>query len=198
MRGRAQTLHYLLPSFRKNHLLTPSIASMMFYAVNTFIFGNGPYGSKLTPNIHGLRHFLKRVPKNHIAGIQKVNILIHCRTVLNAPELSRKDVLGTMPDVKDLHSTTRALAKHFTSLKMIVFHYNLEGPSWDKNFEPYPLLTPEEGVSELAKMFRILVKKGLNFETFDHHNIKMRQAAEKVMKEIPGAAKIITLPPHSS
>ena len=100
---------------------------MIFYAVNTFTFGNGPYGSKLCPNLHGLRHFLKRAPKNHLSGIEKVNVLLHCRTVTHVSSHLDNDI-GTMTDVKDLHSTVQALAKHFTSLKTIVFQYYTDSP----------------------------------------------------------------------
>ena len=172
-------------------------ASAMFYAVNTFTFGNGPFGSKKYANLHGLQHFLKRVPKDHVSGIENVNVLIHARDNHSRGWGAEYD-LGTPIDAKNLHSIIRALTKHFTSLKTVKFQYCTFGPSWYSMAEPRPLLSEAEVTRELVKMFRILGNKGLHFEIFDHYRIDMRQAAETILKENPGAADLLTLPPHPS
>jgi len=101
-------------------------------------------------------------------------------------------------DIKNLHLTVRALAKHFTSLTTIVFQHCNDGTHWSDNFDRNPLLTSEEAVREMLKMFRILANKELHFETFDHHNTEKREAAEKILKEISRAPNFITLPRHPS
>ncbi|KUJ16784.1 uncharacterized protein LY89DRAFT_684830 [Mollisia scopiformis] len=51
-------------------------AGPFFYSQNTFLIGNSPNPSNEEPNLHGLKQFLTRVPKHHLAAI--VNIGLVC------------------------------------------------------------------------------------------------------------------------
>lgn len=167
----------------------------MFYTLNTFTVGNGIWGSKTDANLHGLRHFITRVPENHRCGIEKINFMIHARRVYYEQKfrVEMRFEFGTAVDATTLHMISRALRHHFKSLKVVVFQYCTTGPGWSP-IDRLPCLSETEVVGEFVKMFQTLVKKGVKFEIFHNERIDMSQAIAKVLTQSPEAAPNITFP----
>ena len=56
-------------------------AKTIFYGSNTFAIGNGRWGSKEHPNLHGLKKFTARVPKPCIRLIQHIELEVCCKWI---------------------------------------------------------------------------------------------------------------------
>jgi hypothetical protein len=166
-------------------------SAMMFYAVNTFTIGNGPFGSKSITNLHGLRAFIKRVPANHLSGIRTVGIEIHKRW------FGGRKGFGTQLDAENLHSITRALKKHFKRLEVVKFSYTTLD-YWGSPFDG-PRLTQTPLARELTKMFRTLLKISslARIEAYNQDDIDMKAVAEEILKDTP-AAEILKIAPQQT
>ena len=107
-------------------------ASSVFYSVNTFVVGNGDWGSKNKPNLHALRAFTARVPSRFLACITEIHYTIHLRWCAASGTSLGHFILGTSADASDLHSISRALSKHFTGLKVIDVYFTTDGPYFEQ------------------------------------------------------------------
>ena len=54
-------------------------ASRIFYIINTFIFGNGPWRSRKFANLHGLKLFKARIPQRFRDLISKIMFTVWTR-----------------------------------------------------------------------------------------------------------------------
>jgi hypothetical protein len=166
---------------------------MMFYAVNTFVIGNGPFGSKSVTNLHALKAFINRVPAKHLSGIRRVGIEIHTRRCTRFPDTY---CFGTPIDAKNLHSIARALAKHFKSLEVAEFSYTRTGPYWYEH-ESGPRLTGVPLTRELTTMVRTMLKNGslANITACSMDDIDMKPVADEILKSTPAAENILKVLP---
>lgn len=60
-------------------------ASLRFYSQNTWVVGNGNWGSTIQTNHHALQKFYQRVPASSRMHIKNVVIEIHSREYREAP-----------------------------------------------------------------------------------------------------------------
>lgn len=168
-------------------------SAMMFYAVNTFTIGNGPFGSKSITNLHAFQAFIKRVPANHLGGIRRVDIELFTRRwtrSLNA------FCFGTLTDAKDLHSIARTLTKHFKSLEVVNFSYEVDGPFW-YGHQNWPRLTGAPLTRELTKILRTLLKNGtlVSIGAYSVGDVDMKAAVDEILKSTPAAEPILKILP---
>jgi len=178
-------------------------ASTMFYATNTFIIGNGSWGSTWDTNPHGLKAFISRVP--YISQITKVQLEIHSRRAFTVPTLHRHTfpppphVLGDTNDALALHSINRALLQHFTRLERIEYQIHPTGP-YLQDVGQYRKLSRGEATDELARMLRTLLKhKNLKeVHTFNDAWVDMQAAVDKVLETNPEAGQILKRPVQDS
>jgi len=97
-------------------------AKTIFYARNTFILGNGRWGSREEANLHALQAFTSRVPKDCIALITKIEINIYFQLKRYSTWASVTDPLEFFmhnQDALELQSVARAVLKYFTGVESI-------------------------------------------------------------------------------
>jgi hypothetical protein len=178
-------------------------ASSMFYGTNTFIIGNGPWGSTEDTNLHGLKAFISRVP--HISQIKKVQLDIHSRRAFTIPAWYRHtvppppQVLGGTNDAVALHSINRALLQHFTALERVEYQVHPTGP-YLQEVGQYRKLSREEAIEELSQMLRTLLKhKNLKeVLTFNDAEVDMQTAVDRALEANSEAGKVLRRPVQDS
>jgi hypothetical protein len=103
-------------------------AKTVFYSLNSFIVGNGPFGLTTQENLHALRAFTSRVPGICVARITEVYFEINaCQTMDWRHLVSWYRVRDC--SIKDLESISRALVKHFKGLESLIIGF--------KSYEQY-------------------------------------------------------------
>ena len=65
-------------------------AKALFYSRNTFIIGNGYWGSTTYPNVQALKEFIKRVPKDCLALIRNVALYTYLARGYDRPSMYHK------------------------------------------------------------------------------------------------------------
>jgi hypothetical protein len=93
-------------------------AKTIFYARNTFIVGNGRWGSREEANLHALQAFTSRVPKPCIALITKIEINMYFQ-LKRYWGLQWGQICFYMhnQDALELQSVARSVIKHFTGIE---------------------------------------------------------------------------------
>jgi hypothetical protein len=114
------------PLFRVNKEMY-ECASYYFFSQNSFIIGNGSYGSSSVPNIHGLRAFFRRVPARHVRFIAKLEMTIYLREfnmIFNQPNwnVNNTYLIGSKEDVQTFRSLFGSLERHFPDLRSLQIH----------------------------------------------------------------------------
>jgi len=99
-------------------------AKTVFYSLNSFVVGNGPFGLTTQENLHALRAFISRVPGICISRITQVYFEIN---VIRIRDWSNNVYNYRVRDscVKDLESISRALVKHFKGLESLIIGFKL-------------------------------------------------------------------------
>jgi hypothetical protein len=91
-------------------------AKTIFFSQNTFLIGNGWWGSTMRANVQALKEFIKRVPKECIALIREIELDIYFKRI---------DVGSGLfyhihsEELKQLEIICRALTKHFIGLEEV-------------------------------------------------------------------------------
>lgn len=125
---------------KRNHFLALTLvnklfgkeAKSIFYSFNTFIIGNGAWGLTRQPNLHGLKQFISRVPKEHLSQIQFIKIEVHFGVYIRSID----DYRQFPRQFKDLQSVIRVFNKYFTTAQTVTFlaidsHHAYLYQSWD-------------------------------------------------------------------
>jgi len=117
---------------------------------------NGPWGSKIHPNLHALKVFRARVPARNIAQISKVSLIIHIKA------WERDWVFRNSQDAAHLHTVCRALVKQLTGIRFVSLEVCTRG--FPGSYPPNPIvgkppfLSYSEVQSEIAKTVVLLSK----------------------------------------
>jgi hypothetical protein len=139
-------------------------AKTVFYSLNSFVVGNGPFGLTTQENLHALRAFITRVPAICVRRITRVHFEIN---VIRITDWSNNVYNYRVRDscVKDLESISRALVKHFKSLESLIIGFK---PYRHQYGYDYPNLNlpsiaqvskPIEGdLASVAKGVRVVLK----------------------------------------
>lgn len=170
-----------------------SEASTIFYASNTFVVGNGPWGARSLTNLRALRDFIKRVPATHLASIRSVSLEIHVRHYWDGVYRFGHDF-----DAKAVHSIISALTKHFKGLESVSFQVSKPGHPWATSSGGL-LLSDAQVDAEFARVLSDLLKNReiLRIETCKDEFFDMSRAVEATLKVTPGAASILMYPANS-
>jgi hypothetical protein len=91
-------------------------AKALFYSRNTFIIGNGYWGSTTYPNVQALKEFIKRVPKDCLALIRNVALYTYLARGYNRPSMYHKI---RKEETSQLETISRAMTKYFTGLERV-------------------------------------------------------------------------------
>ncbi|CZR66637.1 uncharacterized protein PAC_16538 [Phialocephala subalpina] len=86
-------------------------AKTTFYSRNTFIIGNGRYGSPIQVNLHGFRCFIRRVPKECLALIRKIHLYLFFAGFPDYRLPNSKFRMHDL-DIKELKTIATAIIKH--------------------------------------------------------------------------------------
>jgi hypothetical protein len=158
-------------------------ASALFYSRNTWVTGNGKWGSRRAVNGHALRAFISRVPKRNIAQIKNVIFEIHARESIPHPPM-----LNNRADAANLLLISRILIKHFLHLEILEFQINVVDGQLPFDGMLYQPLSKDEHLLELTKMLEILLKAKRLREVItppDQGDIQIQTAANKLLLEHP-------------
>jgi len=176
-------------------------ASTLFYCKNRFILGNGPWGSTSLANAHGLKAFLKRVPKKYLAHITDVVVEIHCRQNYykwTPVHFSTVHELGSMNDATNLHAVSRALGTHFKGLECVTYRKTNGGaPLYSTAGNPVTrILSDEEVIKQLEKTLQLVLENAnvKEIRTFYDTWVDMETAVENILSKKPNAAEILKVP----
>lgn len=90
---------------------TSAEVASVFYRINSFLIGNGSFGSRSQANLHGLWSFISRIPSEHISYITTVTVDFYTFPRQNYWLFYSYTVWG-----EDLKSLVRALRRHFKGL----------------------------------------------------------------------------------
>jgi hypothetical protein len=138
-------------------------ASTTFYSLNTFIIGNGNYGSSMEPNIHALKSFIRRVPARYIGCISRLSIIMYLRDFfsIGAPDFDFEYGITINSDASDLQTISRVVLKYFTGVKILALYSCTsecctEGP--ERYHDRAVQLSREESVEKIAKAIKMLLK----------------------------------------
>ncbi|KAG4441733.1 hypothetical protein IFR05_002776 [Cadophora sp. M221] len=93
-------------------------ARIIFYSRNTWVVGNGQWGSREQPNRHALKIFLERVPRYAIASIRRLQLDIHF--TCQYPRSPRSEHKMYPRDVTNLKGLSRPIVKYFKRVDKIV------------------------------------------------------------------------------
>jgi hypothetical protein len=150
-------------------------AKTVFYSLNSFVVGNGPFGLTTEENLHALRAFITRVPAICVRRITRVHFEIN---VMQVKDWSSNFYNYRVPDssVKDLESISRALVKHFRGLESLIigfkpyrqYSYDSLGPNWRSSFQASKSI--EGDLASVAKAVRVVLK---------HSNLKFVRFQER-------------------
>ena len=148
----------------------------IFYSENSFVVGNGNYGSTSETNIRGLEMFIQRVPAPYIACISRLTLSIHLRAAFQADAMEIEFGMATKADVRDLDYMSRAVAKHFTGIRQLAISPATR--SLPRGYDFTPRLTREQSFEALTKSFEILLWQSkiqdLIFISRDYHKSRKR------------------------
>lgn len=153
-------------------------AKTVFYSLNSFAVGNGPFGLTTQENLHALRAFITRVPAICIRRITQVHFEINVIRVSHwaSPTWYRVPKSG----VKDLESISRALVKHFKGLESLIV-----------GFKPYRQLLPKSNWQIYAPVSQVLggdlagVAKAIRV-VLKHPNLNFVRVQERPGMDIGG------------
>ena len=170
-------------------------ASTIFYSMNTFVVGNGSWGSTTFTNVHALKAFIKSVPASHISRITKVIMEIHMRISTAWPE---PYIFGTRNEASSLHSISRALVRHFTGLEFLCYQFDGSGPVIFQNEFIHAKLSDDQAINELHKVLSTLLKHGTlkrisQQRTWDGKCVDIQSAVKEILLTDPKFDKIIEL-----
>jgi hypothetical protein len=152
-------------------------AKTVFYSLNSFVVGNGPFGLTTQENLHALRAFISRVPGICISRISQVHFEIN---VIRITDWSNHVYIYKVQDscVKDIESISRALVKHFRGLESLsigfkphrgyLYNHDLPSPNWQSNAQVSQSL--EGDLASVAKGVRVVLK---------HPNLKFIRFQER-------------------
>lgn len=167
-------------------------ACTLFYSLNSFIIGNGNYGSSMETNIHALKSFTRRVPAQYIACISRLTILMYLRNIFYtaAPNLGpwtsvTKYGICSTSDASDLQAISRGVVRHFKGVESVVLNPCVGGPQ--RSFDGEPRLCREGSIEEITKAVKLLLKhpklKEMEVGRKDYLLSQLQEAAEKAVKE---------------
>jgi hypothetical protein len=152
-------------------------AKTVFYSLNSFIVGNGPFGLTTQENLHALRAFISRVPGVCISRISEVHFEIN---VIRITDWSTHVYNYRVRDscVKDVESISRALIKHFRGLELLIIGFkpyrghqyaeDFPNLSWQSFAQASQLI--EGDLAGVAKGVRVVLK---------HPNLKFVRFQER-------------------
>ncbi|KAF8847032.1 hypothetical protein BDZ45DRAFT_782648 [Acephala macrosclerotiorum] len=151
-------------------------AKTTFYSLNIFIFGNGRYGSTIQANLHGLRSFIRLVPKDCLALIRHLHLHIFFSGLPDSRDPNSTYEMNYL-DIKELETVTKAIFKHLKGVKDVLT-------------EPRKLwrdLGPVQGLQGYAEVLKLMMAlptlKGVEFkdENYrDWHEMKKLVYRENV------------------
>lgn len=94
-------------------------AKATFYSINTFVFGNGRYGSTVQANLHGLKCFIQRVPKECLPLIRKIKLHLFFTELPDSRDPNSNYEMNHL-DIKELKAITRAIFKHLKGVQDVL------------------------------------------------------------------------------
>jgi hypothetical protein len=188
MRGRKYRVNRSEPLFGVNKEMHEG-ASYYFFSQNTFMLGNGMYGSSSVPNLHGLRAFFRRVPARHVRYITKLKMTIHLRKIRVVSSLFNRArnityLLGNKEDVRTFRSLFNSLSVHFPDLQSLQIQCE-EGEwlhhAYGYNPEPYPVDPSREMAKALRAIFKCKHLENVTWKV-DPWVVDLKEADEKLRK----------------
>lgn len=135
-----------------NKQTSTEIASV-FYKTNSFLVGNGFFGSRSDANLHGLSSFASRVPSEHMSHITTVAVDFY-----TSPS-RRSTFYGSLWNTvweEDFRSLVLALRKHFKG--PLQLHICIRGDGSSRDDLHVPVLADSSNISLLCACLRDLVK----------------------------------------
>jgi hypothetical protein len=174
-------------------------ASSLYYSANTFVIGNGRWGSTTHTNIHALKAFTSRVPARNLSQITKLHVEVHLRSLwVGYSYRGPPWVLGDVNDASALQTISRALVRHFKRLEELQYHLIPTSGQWVHDDHQLHRLNWEEGIHELTKMVRTVLKhKSLEKNLKEVHGlgdegkVYLQAAFDIVLKANPEFGKIL-------
>jgi hypothetical protein len=130
---------------------TSAEVASVFYKTNSFLMGNGFFGSRSKANLHGLRSFISRVPSEHISHITTVAVDFYTSPSRRSCSFYSRTVWE-----EELTSLVRALRKHFKGLLQLDIY--IRGDRYSKDDLHVPILADSSNISLLCACLRALVK----------------------------------------
>lgn len=94
-------------------------AKAIFFSHNKFVIGNGKWGSTTEVNLHGLKQFTCRVPKDCIALIRRVDIDIFTTKYMRTFPYAVGNYHIRKEDVYQVRSMCRKLLKYFKGVESV-------------------------------------------------------------------------------
>lgn len=137
---------------------------------------------------------VSRVSKQHLGLVRNVTIILfgrYCR-MLNSLYLGQY-ILGDQADVSNLKSMIRCLNRHFTGLETITFRHGENGPFFDVNVTPKPILY-DACTKALVDILELLLKHRCleTIAVFTDEAIPMHKAAQLIRERQTTKAGILT------
>ncbi|CZR66630.1 uncharacterized protein PAC_16531 [Phialocephala subalpina] len=172
-----------------------SEAKSVFYSLNTFVVGNGWWGSRKEENLQALKAFIARVPKDCIARIKHILIVLFLKVsswdLRWSPVAIPVECMVDKNHTADLKDVGRAISKHFVGIERVT----VRAETVDQNIMPTLHKLPDDrigfitgDVENLAKIVRglldALALRGLKeVHWMQSEGLKLHEFAEKVKHE---------------
>jgi hypothetical protein len=167
---------------------TSAEVASVFYKTNSFLMGNGFFGSRSQANLHGLRSFISRVPSEHISHITTVAVDFYTSPSRRSCSFYSRTVWE-----EELTSLVRALRKHFKGLLQLDIY--IRDDRYSKDDLHVPILADSSNISLLCACLRALVKHETLRTISIHYEDKFSgleaifdrlKAANPVFAQLPG------------
>jgi len=180
-------------------------AKTVFYSLNSFVVGNGPFGLTTQENLHALRAFISRVPGICISRISQVHFEINVIRILDwSNHVYNYRVRDSC--VKDLESISRALVKHFTGLESLIigfkpyrghqYGHDFANLNWQSSAQVYKSI--EGDLASVAKGVRMVLRHpNLKFVRFQERpGMGIDELLEKFFGDEPKVTKEVVKTPR--